>query len=43
MILDGVQSRVMGLYEDGCVGSLFGFRMGMIVPYFHMLDILQCA
>ena len=43
VILDGVQSRDMGLYDDGCVGSLFGLSMVMIVPCFQMLGMLQCA
>ena len=41
VILDGVQSNDMGLYDDGCVGSLFGLSMVMIVPCFQMLCILQ--
>ena len=43
VILDVVQSSVMGLYDDGCVGSLFGLSMVMIVPCFQMLGMLQCA
>ena len=41
VILDGVQSSAMGLYDDGCVGSLFGLSMVMIVPCFQMLGMLQ--
>ena len=43
VILDGVLSSVMGRYEEGVVGSLFGLSMVMIVPCFQMLGILQCA
>ena len=43
VILDGVLSSVMGRYEDGMVGSLFGFSMVMIVPCFQMVGIRQCA
>ena len=31
VILDGVQSSVMGLLEEGFVGSLFGFSIVMIL------------
>ena len=41
--LDGVQSRVMGLYEAACVGVLFGFRSAIILPSFQICGIMQCA
>ena len=41
--LDGVQSSVMGLLEEGVVGSLFGFSIVMILPCFQMLWIRQWA
>ena len=34
--LDGVHSRVIGLYEAACVGVLFGFNRVMIFPTFQM-------
>ena len=40
--LEGVQRRVMGRCEEGCVGSLFGFGSVMIVPCFQMLGIVLC-
>ena len=39
-ILDGVQSREIGLYEAGSVGVLLGFRIGIILASFHMLGML---
>ena len=33
VILDGVQSSVMGVWEEGVVGSLFGLSVVMILPY----------
>ena len=41
VILDGVQSSVMGLQEEGVVGSLFGFSIMMILPCFQMFGIRQ--
>ena len=41
-ILDGVQSREIGLYEDGSVGDLFGLRTGIILANFQMLGIVLC-
>ena len=43
VVLDGVQSSVMGLKEEGVVGSLFGLSIVMILPCFQMLGIRQCA
>lgn len=43
VILDGVQSSGMGLYEEGRVAFLLGLSCVMMEPYFHMLGILQCA
>lgn len=40
---DGVQSKVIGLYEAACVGVLFGFRSAIIFPSFQMCGIMQCA
>ena len=40
--LDGVQRRVMGRYEEGCVGSLFGLGIVMMVPCFQVLGIVLC-
>ena len=38
--LDGVQSRVMGRWEEGSVGSLFGLGKVMIFPCFQMFGIV---
>ena len=43
VILDGVESSVMGLYEEGAVRSLFGFSIVMILPCFQMFGIRQWA
>ena len=43
VILDGVQSSVIGLYDEGRVGFLFGLSIVMIVPCFQMLGMMQCA
>jgi hypothetical protein len=43
VILDGVQSSVMGLYEEGSVESLCGLSIVIILPCFQMLGIKQCA
>ena len=43
VILDGVQSSVMGLKEECVVGSLFGFSIVMILPCFQMFRITQLA
>ena len=39
-IFEGVQSKLIGLYEVGSVGGLFGFRIGMILASFQVLGIL---
>ena len=39
-ILEGVQSKEIGLYEVGSVGGLLGFRIGMILACFQVLGIL---
>ena len=39
-IFEGVQSKLIGLYEVGSVGSLFVFRIGMILTSFQVLGIL---
>ena len=41
--LEGVQRRVMGRWEEGCVGSLLGLRIVMMVPCFQMSGIMLCA
>ena len=33
-ILDGLQRKEMGLYEDGSVGGLFGLRMEITLANF---------
>ena len=43
VILDGVQSSVMGLEKEGVIGSLFGFSIVMILPCFQMFGIRQWA
>ena len=43
VILDGVQSSVMGLYEEEFLGSLFGFSIVMSLPCFQMFRIKQWA
>ena len=40
VILDGVHSSVIGLYDDGSVASLFGFSSVIIAPCFQMLGIM---
>lgn len=42
-ILEGLQSREIGLYEAGSVGDLFGLRMGTILANFQMFGILLCV
>ena len=42
-ILRGLHSRVMGLYEAGSVGDMFGFRMAMNLPVFQILGIVLCT
>ena len=42
IILDGVQSSVMGLCDAGSVGGLLGLGNVMMEPCFHMEGILQC-
>ena len=39
VILDGVQSSVIGLYDEGRVGFLFGLSIVMIVPCSQLLGI----
>ena len=39
---DGVQSRVMGLYEDGRLARLSGLRMAMMLPCFQIVGIVFC-
>ena len=43
VILDGVQSSVIGLYDEGCVGFLFSLStvIVMVAPCFQMLGIMQ--
>ena len=41
VILDGMQSSVLGLLEEDVVGSLFGLSILMILPSFHMFGIWQ--
>ena len=36
-ILRGLQRKDIGLWEDGSVGDLDGFRIGAILPSFQML------
>ena len=43
VILDGVQSNVMGLLEEGVAESLFGFSIVVILPCFQMFGIRQWA
>ena len=40
--LKSVLRSVIGLYDDASVGSLFGFRMVMMMPCFQVSAILQC-
>ena len=35
--------EVIGLYEAGSVGGLFGFRIGIIVASFQVLGIVLCC
>ena len=39
-IFEGVQSKLIGLYEVGSVEGFFGFRIGMILASFQVLGIL---
>ena len=39
MILEGVHSSVIGLYEAASVGGLFGFSSVMILPIFQSCGI----
>jgi hypothetical protein len=43
VIFDSVQSSVMGLYEEGSIGSLCGLSTVIILPCFQMLGIKQWA
>jgi hypothetical protein len=43
VILDGVQSSVVSLYEEGSVGSVCGLSIVIILPCFQMLGIKQWA
>ena len=36
-----MQSSVMGLYEEGVVGYLFGLSIVMILPCLQMFGIMQ--
>jgi len=38
-ILDMMQRREIGLYDDSSFGGLFGFKMGMMMVFFHMSGI----
>jgi len=38
-ILDIVQRREIGLYDDASFGGLLGFKMGMMIGLFHMSGI----
>ena len=40
--LEGVQRSVMGLCDEGCVKSLSGLGMVMILPCFPMLGMMLC-
>ena len=40
--LDGVHRSVMGRWEEGCVWSLLGLGIVMMVPCFQMLGIVLC-
>jgi len=40
-IFEGVQRRVMGLYEAGSVGFLLGLRMVIILPFFQIAGNLH--
>lgn len=42
VILEGVQSSVMGRCEEGSVGFLPGLGIVIIVPCFQMLGIMLC-
>ena len=42
MTLEGVQRSVIGRYDAGSVGSLFGLGMVMILPCFQMLGMVLC-
>ena len=35
-----VDSKDMGLYEEGCLGDLFRFRIGMMMASFQVDGIL---
>ena len=39
-ILEGVESKEIGLYEVSSVGGLLGFRIGIILASFQVLGIL---
>ena len=43
VILNGVLSSVMGLYEEGVVESLFRLSIVIILPCFQMFGIRQWA
>ena len=43
VIFNGMQSSVMGLQEEGVVGSLFGLSIVMIWSCFQMFGIKQLA
>ena len=43
VILDGVQSTVLGLQDEGVVSSLFGLSIVMILACFQMFGIGQWA
>lgn len=40
--LEGVQRSVIGRCEEGCVGSLFGLGIVMMIPCFQILGIVLC-
>lgn len=38
-----VDKREIGLYEEGCLGSLFGLSMGIIMACFQKGGIMLCV
>jgi len=34
------ESMEIGLYEDGCWGGLLGFKMGIVIAFFHKSGIV---